>query len=128
MTPLRSAVLVLALAGVAGAQPPPEISADDARQVLFVFHKVADAMVAHHHDCAKLATELDRLIDANPSAIKRARAAKASGKRLPRAVQEQMLARVEQILPAMQSCGEHAAVVRAMQRLDAPASSPQARK
>lgn len=95
-----------------------EVSATDARRILHVFDQVADVMVAHPHDCRRLAAELDDVVDANRRAIRRAAAAKAGGKRLPKHVQRRMLARVNSMLPAMASCGTDRAVMDALQRLD----------
>lgn len=140
MRPLAVAALwlvVTANVGAAGAAPsasqkpaasapadgevPPadgEVPPADARRILGVFDRVADVMIAHRASCPRLAAELGALVAREQRAIRRAAAARAGGRRLPRATQERMLARVADVLPALRNCGHDPRVRLALQRLD----------
>ena len=104
--------------------PPPatdkkeEISTADAEKFLAFFNKIADAMVANKDDCTKLAGSLNGLIDSNGALLKMANESKASGKKLPKALEDKMMARVKDMMPAMQKCQADKGVADAMKRMD----------
>jgi hypothetical protein len=102
----------------APAKPAPEISSADADKFLAFFNKFVDVIVANKEDCVKMAKGLNGVIDSNKAIIAKANEAKASGKKLPKAMEEKMMARVKEMMPAMQKCGADKDVQAALQRLD----------
>lgn len=124
-------------APVADKKAPPapvkeEISQADAEAFLAFFNKVADAMVVNKDDCTKLAAAINKLTDDNAPLLKKANDAKSSGKKLPKALEDKMMARVKDMMPAMQKCQADKGVNDAMKRMDggggkadkAPATPP----
>jgi hypothetical protein len=108
-----------------------EISAADADKFLAFFNKFVDAIVQNKDNCPKMAGALNGVIDTNKDLIAKANEAKASGKKLPKALEEKMMARVKEMMPAMQKCGADKDVQAAIQRMDkkpdaAPAKAPAA--
>ncbi len=95
-----------------------EVSTADAEKFLVFFNKIADTMVANKDDCTKLAASLNGLIDANGDLLKKANESKASGKKLPKALEDKMMARVKDMMPAMQKCQNDKGVMDAMKRMD----------
>jgi hypothetical protein len=98
-----------------------EISTADAEKFLVFFNKIADAMVANKDDCAKLSASLNSIIDTNAALLKKANEAKTSGKKLPKALEDKMMARVKDMMPAMQKCQSDKGVMDAMKRMDGDA-------
>jgi hypothetical protein len=107
-------------------KPKEEISTAEAEKFLAFFNKIADAMVANKDDCTKLAASLNKLIDTNKDLLKKANEATASGKQLPKSLEEKMKARVPDMMPAMQKCQSDKGVMDAMQRMDGGAKKPEA--
>lgn len=103
---MRAVAMVLVLAGVALADPKPEMSPAETAKWLGFFDKLVDAVVADGTACDKLASHVCALIDANQDALAVARRAKAAGKKLPLAAQQRMLDGVKKMVPAMQACGQ----------------------
>ncbi|MBS1120672.1 MAG: hypothetical protein H6Q90_2900 [Deltaproteobacteria bacterium] len=95
-----------------------EISAADADKFLAFFNKFVDAIVQNKDNCPKMASSLNGVIDGNKDLIQKANDAKASGKKLPKALEEKMMARVKEMMPAMQKCGADKDVQAAIQRMD----------
>ena len=126
---------ILAATTVASAEAPAappaqdaEISKADADKFLAFFNSFVDAIVQNKDNCPKMAASLNGVIDKNKALIKKANDAKAAGKKLPKALEEKMMARVKEMMPAMQKCGADKDVQAALQRMDekAPAAAPAA--
>lgn len=126
-------IAILAATTVASAEAPApvpaqdaEISKADADKFLAFFNAFVDAIVQNKDNCPKMATALNGVIDKNKALIQKANEAKAAGKKLPKALEEKMMARVKEMMPAMQKCGADKDVQAALQRMDdkAPAAAP----
>ena len=97
-----------------------EVSAAEAEQVLAFFNKFADAVMANKDNCPKMATGINGVIDSNAAFIKKANEMKNSGKKLPKATEEKMGARLKEMVPVMMTCKDDKAVAAALQRMDNP--------
>jgi hypothetical protein len=95
-----------------------EISQADAEKFLAFFNKLVDAVVANKDDCTKMATGVNGVIDSNKDMIAKANEAKAAGKKLPKSLEDKMMARVKEMMPAMQKCQNDKAVQAAFMRMD----------
>jgi len=95
-----------------------EISQADGEKLLAFFGKFVDAIVQNKENCQKMATAVNGVVDGNADAVKLANDAKASGKQLPKALEEKMMARVKELMPAMQKCGSDKDVKAAVARLE----------
>ena len=78
-----------------------------------------DAVVANKDHCPQMAKAINTVIDANTDTIKMANEAKAKGKKLPQAIEDKMMARVKEMMPAMRKCGGDKDVKDATKRLEA---------
>jgi hypothetical protein len=113
------AVLGLSTGAVADEKKPrAEISQADGEKLLAFFGKFVDAIVQNKDNCGKMAKDVNGVVDANPDAVKLANEAKAAGKQLPKALEEKMMARVKELMPAMQKCGNDKDVKAAVARLE----------
>lgn len=115
--------LALALAcATASAQPdkqaPAEVTPNEARTWIALFEKVVDTVVEHRTECSKMASGIHAVVDANRDAIAMARDAKAKGKRLPVAAQQQMAEGAKRMMAALDKCGRDQSVGIAFRRLD----------
>ena len=99
-------------------QAPAEVTPNEARIWMLLFDKVVDTVVADKDDCAKMATDLDAVVDANQEAIAMARDAKAKGKKLPQAAQQHMVEGARRMLGALDKCGRDEKVGAAFRRID----------
>ena len=110
------------------AAPPAkeEISAAEAQKVLDFFNKFADAIVANKDSCPKMAVGINGVIDSNKAFIEQANKMKSEGKKLPKAVEDKMGARMKEFLPMVMKCKDDKDVAAAMQRMDKPDSKPAA--
>jgi hypothetical protein len=122
---VRTMGLVLAIACASTsvfAQPdkqaPAEVTPNEARSWLALFEKVVDAVVTNREDCAKMSTGLNAVIDSNQETIAMARDAKAKGKRLPAAVQQQMVDGMHKMVASLDKCARDEKVGAAFRRLD----------
>jgi hypothetical protein len=116
-----SIVLVAGLSTTAVADEKKkrdEISQADGEKLLAFFGKFVDSIVQNKDNCPKMAKDVNAVIDANPEAVKLASDSKASGKQLPKALEEKMMARVKELVPAMQKCGNDKDVKAAVAKLD----------
>ncbi len=95
-----------------------EVSQADGEKLLAFFGKFVDAIVQNKDNCGKMAKDVTGVIDANLDAVKLASDAKARNKALPKALEEKMMARVKELMPAMQKCGNDKDVKAAIGRLD----------
>ncbi len=95
-----------------------EISQADGEKLLAFFSKFVDAIVQNKENCGKMAAAVNGVVDTNADAVKLANEAKASGKLLPKALEEKMMARVKELMPAMQKCGSDKDVKAAVSRLE----------
>ena len=135
---LRSIILTVALAAgatTAVAQPKApapapapkevkpakdEVPAADAEKFLAFFNQFADAVIQNKDNCPKMATSINAVIDANEDVIKKANEMKAANKKLPKAIEDKMTARLKDMFPAMVKCKDDAAVKTAMKRMEGP--------
>ena len=99
-------------------QAPAEVTPNEARNWMLLFDKVVDTVVADKDDCAKMATELNGVVDANQDTIAMARDAKAKGKKLPQSVQQHMVDGARRMLGALDKCGRDEKVGAAFRRID----------
>jgi hypothetical protein len=133
---LRSLVLLvglcvsaLGLANADEAKPTTEMSAADTTKWIGFFDKLVSAVVSTSSaPCDRMATDVNAVIDANKDAIEVARAAHASGRKLPLPAQQRMMEGVKKMVPAMQRCGSDARVRAAFARLDLTRKEPEARR
>jgi hypothetical protein len=113
---------VVATSGVAFAEEPKEkrdeVSAAEAEKFLAFFNKFVDAVIQNKDNCGKMAGSINAVIDANQDVVKKANEAKAAKKKLPKALEDKMMARVKEMIPAMQKCGGDKDVKAAVGRLD----------
>jgi len=118
--------LVLAASGAVTApgqavpdkQAPAEVTPMEARSWIALFDKVVDTVVTNRAECPKMATGLNTVIDANQETIAMARDAKAKGKRLPPAAQQQMIDGMRKMMASLDKCGRDDKVAQAFFRLD----------
>jgi hypothetical protein len=89
----------------------------DIQKWLAFFDKLVDIVVADKDDCAKMAGDLNKLIDANKDLIQKASDAVSAGKKLPEDAQKHMMASAQKMGPAMQKCGNDKAVQAAFMRM-----------
>ena len=114
--------MVAALASPAYAEtkasPPKatEVEAGEAERILEFFNRFADTIIANKDDCKKMAAAINTFVDANAENIKKAKEIKDGKKRLPRAIEEKMMARLKEMVPAMQKCQKDADVKKALER------------
>jgi hypothetical protein len=123
----RVVVLIAALGGVAAAdkeEKRDEVPQADAEKFQAFFNKFVDAVVQNKDACPKMATAIHQVIDANIDVVKKANDARKAKKKLPKAIEEKMQARVKEMMPAMQKCGSDKAVQDAITRLDKPDEKP----
>jgi hypothetical protein len=99
-------------------QAPAEVTPNEARNWMQLFDKVVDVVVADKEDCAKMATDLNTVVDANQETIAMARDAKAKGKKLPQAAQQHMVEGARRMLGALDKCGRDEKVGAAFRRID----------
>lgn len=115
------AVVVMLGTGAAHAEEKKkreEVSAADAEKMLNFFGKFVDSIVQNKDNCPSMAKAVTAVIDANQDAVKLAADAKAANKTLPKAIEEKMMARVKELMPAMQKCGGDKDVKAAIAKLD----------
>lgn len=99
-------------------QPPAEVTPMEAHSWIALFDKVVDTVVVHRDDCTRMASGLNAVVDANQQTIAMARDAKAKGKRLPSAAQQQMIEGMRKMVAALDKCGRDERVSLAFKRLD----------
>lgn len=113
---------VIALATVtpafADSQAPAEVTPSEAKSWLVLFDKIVDTVVVDKADCAKMATDINAVVDANQPTIAMARDAKAKGKKLPTAVQQHMADGARRMIGALDKCGRDEKVGTAFRRID----------
>ncbi|MEJ7602746.1 MAG: hypothetical protein WKG01_32960 [Kofleriaceae bacterium] len=119
-------LLTIAVVVVLGASPvlaetkaPPkaeEVAPADAERVLEFFNRFADTIITNKDDCKKMAGAVNVFVDANGDNIKKAREIKDGKKRLPKAIEEKMMARLKEMVPAMQKCQRDPDVRKALER------------
>jgi hypothetical protein len=108
---------VLALgAGVAHAQ----LSKDDGDKFLAFFDKLADTVVADQADCAKMGTDMTKMIDDNKAILDKVNEARKSGKPMPSDVREHVMATSRKMAPSLQKCKDDKNVSAAMKKLPGP--------
>ena len=113
---------VIALAAVtpaaADTQAPAEVTPSEAKSWLALFDKIVDTVVVDKDDCAKMATDINVVVDANQPTIAMARDAKAKGKKLPTSAQQHMVDGARRMLGALDKCGHDDKVGAAFRRID----------
>jgi hypothetical protein len=105
-----------------------EVSQVDADRLLVFYGKFVDAIVQNKDNCGKMAKDVNGVIDANQDIVKLANEAKHGDKKLPKATEEKMMARVKELMPAMQKCGNDKDVKTAIARLEIKKADPKAEK
>ena len=109
-------------------QPAQEMSAGDTAKWLRFFDKLVATVVKSSSGCAKMAVDVNAVIDANQDAIAIARAAHAAGRKLPQAAQQHMMEGVKKMVPGMQKCGQDDRVRAAFSKLDLTRKDAAARR
>ena len=94
-----------------------EVSQADAEKFSVFFGKFVDAIV-QNKECPKMAAAVSAVIDANQDVLKKANEARKAKKKLPKAIEEKMMARVKEMIPPMQKCGSDKAVQEAIAKMD----------
>ena len=95
-----------------------EVPVEDAQKFLDFFNKLIDVIVQNKDACPKMAVGINHLVEANHDLVVRMNEAKASGKRMPKAIEEKMQTRIKEMVPAMQKCGTDKEVQGAIKRMD----------
>jgi hypothetical protein len=106
----------------------PEMSAADTAKWLGFFDKLVTSVVQSSGTCEKMASDVNRVIDANQDAIAIARSAHAAGRRLPQAAQQHMLEGVKKMVPGLHRCGQDDKVRAAFAKLDLTRKEAAARR
>ena len=122
----HTAVIAIALAGTASAEPPAkkpppaaeEIKESDVHKFLAFWDKLVDTVVADKDSCPKMATDVNKLLDANAELLKQAKAAADQGKKLPKAAEDHVMEGVNKLLGGMMKCKDDKAVMKAFDRLN----------
>jgi len=126
---MKTLLTLILVAGVAYAdKAPPEMSAADTAKWLGFFDKLVTTVVKSSGTCAKMASDVNTVIDANKDAVSVARAAHAQGKKLPQAAQQHMMEGVKKMVPGMQKCGQNDKVRAAFAKLDLTRKDSAARR
>lgn len=126
MTSLRIFAIVALLCAASSARADDEktkrqeISQADGEKLLAFFSKFVDSIVQNKDSCPSMAKAVTAVIDSNAEAVKLANDAKAAKKTLPKALEEKMMSRVKELMPAMQKCGNDKDVKAAISKLDPP--------
>ncbi len=97
-----------------------EVSQADGEKMLAFFGKFVDSIVQNKDKCDAMAKAVSAVIDANQDTVKLANEAKKANKVLPKALEEKMMARVKELMPAMQKCGGDKDVKEAIKKLEPP--------
>ena len=124
MTLLRvlSLIVVLGASSTAAADKKTrdEVSQAEGEKLLAFFGKFVDSIVQNKDNCGAMAKAVTAVIDANQDTVKLANEAKKANKVLPKALEEKMMARVKELMPAMQKCGGDKDVKEAIKKLEPP--------
>ena len=126
MTSLRIFAIVALLFAASSARADDdkakrqEIPQADGEKLYAFFGKFVDAIVQNKDNCPSMAKAVTAVIDGNADAVKLANDAKAAKKQLPKALEEKMMTRVKELMPAMQKCGNDKDVKTAISKLDPP--------
>jgi hypothetical protein len=125
---MRTVLALALLAGIcifafrianADDKPPQEMSAADTTRWLTFFDALVSTVVkASSSPCAKMASDVNQVIDANPDAIALAKTAHAAGRRLPQSAQQHMMEGVKRMVPGLNKCGQDDKVRAAFAKLD----------
>lgn len=99
-------------------QAPAEVTPSEAREWIALFDKVVDVVVTNKDDCAKMASTLNTVVDANQKTIAMAKEAKARGKKLPVSAQQHMLDGARRMVSSLDKCGRDESVGAAFKRID----------
>lgn len=99
-------------------QAPAEVTPTEARNWIMLFDKVVDTVVVNREDCAKMASGINVVVDANKDTIAMAKDAKAKGKKLPQSAQQHMLDGARKLMGALDKCGRDEKVGAAFARID----------
>ena len=124
-----AAICALAI-NVANAddKPAQEMSAADTTKWITFFDKLVTTVVKSSGACDKMASDVNRLVDANQDAVAVAKAAHAAGRRLPQSAQQHMMEGVKKMVPNLQKCGTDDKVRAAFAKLDLTRKDAAARR
>lgn len=114
---LFNIIAVTLLLGL-GARAARADEAADMKKFMAFFDKIVDTVVADQDSCPKMATDLNKVIDANKDVLEMAKKYADSGKKMPAEMQKHMQDQVQRMMPGMQKCGSDKAVNAAFARLD----------
>src|SRR5262245_47871948 len=109
-------------------QPARYMSAADTSKWLAFFDKLVATVAGSTGTCAKMATDVNAVIDANQDAIAVARVAHTTNRKLPQAAQEHMMAGVKKMVPGLNRCNQDDKVRAAFARIDLTRDEPAARR
>ena len=99
-------------------QAPAEVTPSEAQNWIALFDKVVGAVVSNREDCAKMASDLNVVVDANQATIAMAKDAKAKGKKLPASAQQHMVDGARKMMGSLDKCGRDQKVGAAFARID----------
>lgn len=99
-------------------KPADEVSAADIQPFIAFIDKLVEVVVADKDSCPKMAADVNKLIDDNAELMKKAAAAKAAGKQMPKDAKDHMVASMGKMAPGMQKCGTDKDVQKAFGRMD----------
>ena len=94
-----------------------EVSQADGEKMLAFYGKFVDAIIQNKDNCGKMAKDVNGVIDAHADTVKLANEARVANKQLPKALEDKMMARIKELMPAMQKCGNDKDVKAAVARL-----------
>lgn len=113
-------LIVLPLALLAGPGKlalADDVSQADADKFVAFFNKFVDTIVADKDNCPKMATDINKLIDANTDLLKKANEARKAGKKLPQSAEDKMKDGFKKVGDAMTKCGNDKGVQTALERM-----------
>jgi len=100
-------------------RPAHEMSAADTAKWIGFFDKlVATVVKSSSATCEQLASDVNKVIEANQDAVAIARTAHSAGRRLPQSAQQHMMEGVKKMVPALKRCGQDDRVRAAFAKLD----------
>ena len=114
---LFNIIAVTLLLGL-GARAARADEAADMKKFMAFFDKIVDTVVADQDSCPKMATDLNKVIDANKDVLEMAKKYADSKKKMPPEMQKHMQEQVGRMMPGIQKCGQDKGVQAAFARLD----------
>jgi hypothetical protein len=97
-----------------------EVARADADKFLVFFNSLADAIANNKDNCSKMATAINKVVDANKPLIGQLTDTKYQGKKFPKDVEDKMHARTTAMKEGMEKCGNDKDVQAAFKRMNPP--------